>query len=122
MGPPNFRQTDYVDIVSQALTNYKDTKDGNSSIASPGSVIGRIWLTEYPLSGQAAGLGWPQDGMWGMSPMNFTKTWQSPNWSQWSPNAAINTVDITLLDMWGQPLYWSDTYPTEWSATLTVSE
>jgi len=122
MGPPNFRQTDYVDIVSQALTNYKDTKDGNSSIASPGSVIGRIWLTEYPLSGQAAGLGWPQDGMWGMSPMNFTKTWQNPNWSQWSPNAAINTVDITLLDMWGQPLYWSDTYPTEWSATLTVSE
>jgi hypothetical protein len=122
MGPPNFRQTDYVDIVSQALTNYKDTKDGNSSIASPGSVIGRIWLTEYPLSGQASGLGWPQDGMWGMSPMNFTKTWDNPNWSQWSPNAAINTVDITLLDMWGQPLYWSDTYNTEWSATVTVTE
>jgi hypothetical protein len=60
--------------------------------------------------------------MWGMSPMNFTKTWDNPNWSQWSPNAAINTVDITLLDMWGQPLYWSDTYNTEWSATVTVTE
>ena len=122
LGPPNFRQTDYVDIVSQALTNYKDTKDGNSSIASPGSVIGRIWLTEYPLSAQASGLGWPQDGMWGMAPMNFTKTWTSPNWSQWSPNSAINTVDITLLDQWGNPLFWSDQYPTEWSATVQVTE
>ena len=122
LGPSNFRQTDYVDIISQALTNYKDTKDGNSSISSPGSVIGRIWLTEYPLSGQASGLGWPQDGMWGMSPMTFTKTWQSPNWSQWSPNSAINTVDITLLDQWGVPLYWDNTFNTEWSATLTVTE
>ena len=122
LGPPNFRQTDYVDIVSQALTNYKDTKDGNSSISSPGSVIGRIWLTEYPLSGQASGLGWPQDGMWGMSPMTFTKTWQSPNWSQWSRNQSINTVDITLLDQWGLPLYWSDTFNTEWSATVAVTE
>jgi len=123
LGIPNFLQTDYVDIVSQALTNYKDTKDANSSISSPSSVIGRVYLTEYPLSSQAASnLGWPQNGMWGMSPMYFTKTWQSPNWSQWSPNQAVNNVDITLLDMWGKPLYWSSTYPTEWSATVTVTE
>jgi hypothetical protein len=123
LGIPNFLQTDYVDIVSQALTNYKDTKDANSSISSPGSVIGRIWLTEYPLSGQATNnSGWPQNGMWGMSPMSFVKTWQNPNWSQWSPNQAINTVDITLLDMWGRPLFWSSTFNTEWSATVTVTE
>jgi len=123
LGIPNFLQTDYVDIVSQALTNYKDTKDANSSIGSPGSVMGRVWLTEYPLSGQAtSNSGWPQNGMWGMSPMYFTKTWQSPNWSQWSPNQAINSVDVTLLDMWGRPLFWSSTYPTEWSATVTVTE
>ena len=123
LGVPNFLQTDYVDIVSQALTNYKDTKDANSSIGSPGSVIGRVWLTEYPLSGQATtNIGWPQNGMWGMSPMSFTKTWANPNWSQWSPNQAINSVDVTLLDMWGVPLYWTSTYNTEWNATVTVTE
>jgi hypothetical protein len=123
LGSPNFRYTDYVDIVSQALTNYKDTKDANSAILSPGSVIGRIWLTEYPLSGQATGtLGWPQNGLWNMGPMDFVKNWYHPNWSQWSPNQAINTVDITLLDMFGIPLPWSSTYNTEWSATLTVTE
>jgi len=122
MGIPNFRYTDYVDIVSQSLSNYKDTKDANSAVSSPAGVIGRIWLTEYPLSAQASGNAWPQDGMWGMGPMTFTKNWQHPNWSQWSPNQAINSVDITLLDMFGYPLPWSSTNNTEWSATLTVTE
>jgi len=121
MGVPNFRPTDYIDIVSKSLTNYKDTKDSNTAdaIIQP---IGRIWLTEYPLSGQTSAYGWPQDGMWGMSPMTFTKNWINPNWSQWSPNQAINNIDITLLDMWGNPLFWNSTFNTEWSATLTVTE
>ena len=123
LGAPNFRYTDYVDIVSQALTNYKDTKDSSTAILTPGSVIGRIWLTEYPLSGQATGtLGWPQNGLWNMGPMDFVKNWYHPNWSQWSPGQTINTVDITLLDMFGLPLPWSSTYNTEWSACLTVTE
>jgi hypothetical protein len=122
MGVPNFRYTDYVDIVSQTLTNYKDTKDANSAVGSPAGVIGRVWLTEYPLSGQTTGNAWPQDGMWGMGPMTFTKNWYSPNWSQWSPNQAVSSVDITLLDMFGIPLPWTSTYNTEWSATVTVTE
>jgi hypothetical protein len=122
MGVPNFRYTDYVDIVSQALTNYKDTKDGNSSVSSPAAVLGRIWLTEYPLASQASGNAWPQDGMWGMGPMTFVKNWQHPNWSQWSPNQTLSSIDISLLDMWGYPLPWTSTLNTEWSATLTVTE
>lgn len=121
MGIPNFRPTDYVDIVSKSLTNYKDTKDGNTSEQAP-QPMGRIWLTEYPLASQTIQFGSPQDGMWGMAPMTFTKTWVSPNWSQWSPNQSIYNVDITLLDMWGNPLFWNSTYSTEWSATLTVTE
>lgn len=121
LGVPNFRPTDYVDIVSRSLTNYKDTKDGNSSEAAP-QPMARVWLTEYPLASQTTQYGWPQDGMWGMAPMTFTKTWVNPNWSQWSPNQAINSVDVTLLDMWGNPLFWSSTFNTEWSATVTVTE
>ena len=121
-GVPNLRPTDYVDIVSQALTNYKDTKDANSSVQSPGSVIGRIWLNESWVNNQTASNGYPDPNLLGAAPLSMTKTWISPNWSQWSPNTAINTVDITLLDMWGVPLFWSSTYQTEWSATLTVTE
>jgi hypothetical protein len=122
LGVPNMLPTDYVDVSSQALTNYKDTKDANSSIQSPGSILGRIWLTENWISNQTGANGIPDPNLAGVTPINFCKTWISPNWSQWSPNQAINSVDITLLDMWGQPLFWTPTYQTEWSATVTVTE
>lgn len=122
LGVPNLKPTDYVDIVSQALTNYKDTKDANSSVQSPGSVLGRIWLNESFVNNQTASGGYPDPNLLGNAPLTLTKSWISPNWGQWSPNQAINTVDITLLDMWGNPLFWSPQYQTEWSATLTVTE
>jgi hypothetical protein len=122
LGVANLRPTDYVDIVSQALTNYKDTKDGNSSVASPGSVIARVWLNEGFVNNQTASGGYPDPNLLGGVPLTITKSWINPNWSQWSPNETINRVDITLLDMWGNPLFWSPTYQTEWSATLTVTE
>ena len=122
LGVPNLRPTDYVDIVSRSLTNYKDTKDANTSVQSPGSVIGRVWLNESNVNGQTASNGYPDPNLVGTAPLTVVKNWFNPNWSQWSPNQAINSVDITLLDMWGNPLFWNSTFPTEWSATLTVTE
>lgn len=122
MGPPNLRPTDYIDIVSNGLTNYKDTKDSNSSIQAPMNVIGRIWLTEANVNSASTGQSFADPNLVGTAPLAFVKTWAYPNWSQWSPNTAINSIDITLLDMWGNPVFWSPTYPTEWSATLTVTE
>jgi hypothetical protein len=121
-GTPNLRPTDYVDIVSNTLTNYKDTKDANSSVQSPGSVLGRIWLNEAWVNSQTATNGYPDPNLAGTAPLALTKTWVNPNWSQWSPNVSISSIDITLLDMWGNPLFWNPSYPTEWSATLTVTE
>jgi hypothetical protein len=116
---PNLLPTDYVDIVSTALTNYKDAKDANSSVASPGAVVGRIWLTE----GVANQSSLPADSTnVGGDPITVTKTWSNPNWSQWSPNQTINAVDIRLLDMYGDTLIWSSVNATEWSATLTLTE
>jgi hypothetical protein len=120
-GVPNLMPTDYVDIVSKTLSNYKDNKDDNSSQQSPGCVLGRIWLTEGQSASSVAN-GWPQASLQGQSPQVFTKNWYNPNWSQWSPNQSVSSVDITLLDMWGTPLYWSSTYATEWSATVTATE
>ena len=116
---PNLLPTDYVDIVSTALTNYKDAKDANSSVSSPGAVMGRIWLTEGAVNvsydpADAANVG--------DSPLTVTKTWSNPNWCQWSPNQTINAIDIRLLDMYGETLDWSNVNATEWSATLTLTE
>jgi len=121
-GVPNFKQTDYVDIVCPQLSNYKENKDANSDIQSTGGILGRIYLTEYPLASQTSQHAWPQDGMWGMAPMSFTKTWVNPNWSQWSVGQGISALTFSLIDQWGLPLFWSSTYPTEWSATITATE
>lgn len=116
---PNLLPTDYVDIVSTALTNYKDSKDANSSIGSPGAVVGRIWLTEGAVNQTSA----PADAQdVGGSPITVTKTWSNPNWSQWSPNQAVNSIDIRLIDMYGDTLPWSSINQTEWSATVTLTE
>jgi hypothetical protein len=116
---PNLLPTDYVDIVSTALTNYKDAKDANSSVASPGAVMGRIWLTEGAVNVSYN----PVDPTnVGDSPITVTKSWSNPNWCQWSPNQTINAIDIRLLDMYGDTLPWSSVNATEWSATLTLTE
>lgn len=116
---PNLLPTDYVDVVSTALTNYKDAKDANSSVGSPGAVIGRIWLTEGSVNVSYD----PVDPTnVGDSPLTVTKSWSNPNWCQWSPNQTVNSIDIRLLDMYGDTLPWSSTNATEWSATLTLTE
>lgn len=127
-GVINMLPTDYVDIVSSSLSNYKDAKDGNSTVASPAAVIGRVWLTDDftysatygTVSGSTIPVG--DASMKGGNPFTVLKKWAHPNWSQWSPNQTINTIDIRLLDMWGQQVIWTAQYPTEWSATLTLTE
>lgn len=122
---PNFLPTDYVDVVSKALTNYKDTKDTNSSEAAPVGVLGRIYLTDIPNLPSAITDGFIDPNIVGSGPFAFTKKWAIPNWSQWSPNQAVNQIDITLLDMWGNPLFWTNAYgcgSTEWQMTLVASE
>ena len=116
---PNLLPTDYVDVVSTALTNYKDAKDANSSISSPGAVLGRIWLTE----GTSNNSNGPANLLdVGSRPITVTKTWINPNWCKWSPNQTLNSLDIRLLDMYGDTIPWSSNNCAEWSATLTLTE
>jgi hypothetical protein len=119
-GPPNFLITDYVDIVSSSLTNYKDAKDTNSTLSAPNAVLGRIWLTEQTVD--VAGTSGFDATEVGSAPITVVKQWTNPNWCKWSPNQTVDKIDITLLDMFGYPVYWDPSFQTEWSATLTLTE
>ena len=122
---PKMFATDYVDIVSSSLTNYKEVKDMNTSEAAPMAVLGRVWLaegandynSEFPYTAP-----YTQTALGMHSPITVVKSWQNPNWCQWSPNQTVNTIDIKLLDQWGDVLPWDTQYPSEWSATLTLTE
>ena len=119
-GPPNLLITDYVDIVSSSLTNYKDAKDTNSTLAAPNAVLGRIWLTEQTVD--VAGTSGFDATEVGSAPISVVKQWTNPNWCKWSPNQTIDKIDITLLDMFGYPVFWDPNFQTEWSGTLTLTE
>ena len=116
---PNLLGTDYVDVVSSELTNYKDAKDANSSLGSPGAVLARIWMVESTVNNSND----PADLMnLGSRPFTVIKSWTSPNWCQWSPNHTVDSLDIRLIDMYGNNLFWTSGAPTEWSGTLTFTE
>jgi hypothetical protein len=116
---PNLLATDYVDVVSSELTNYKNAKDANSSLGSPGAVLARIWMVESTVNNSNE----PADLMnMGSRPFTVIKSWTSPNWCQWSPNQTVDSIDIRLIDMYGNNLFWTSGAPTEWSATLTFTE
>jgi hypothetical protein len=61
-----------------------------------------------------------------VAPMTFTPvinaSWNTPNFNKWSPEEALSSIDFQLRDMYGNPLYWSSDWNTEFQATLTVSE
>ena len=121
---PNFLPTDYIDVVSKALTNYKDVKDSNSNEQSPQGVIARIYLTDNLVAGTTT-VSMTDPNPLGSAPFAFTKKWANPNWSQWSPNQAINQLDFKLLDMWGETIFWTNTKAcanTEWMMTIVASE
>ena len=122
---PNFLPTDYIDIVSKALTNYKDVKDSNSNEQAPQGVIARIYLTDNLVNAAATVNSFTDPNTIGAAPFTFTKKWLIPNWCQWSPNEAINQLDFKLLDMWGETLYWTNATScanTEWEMTIVASE
>ena len=122
---PNFLPTDYIDVVSKALTNYKDVKDSNTNEQAPQGVLARIYLTDNAVNAASTTTSYSDPNAVGGAPFSFTKKWSNPNWSQWSPNQAINQLDFKLLDMWGDTLYWTNQTScanTEWQMTLVASE
>ena len=122
---PNFLPTDYIDVVSKALTNYKDVKDSNTNEQAPQGVLARIYLTDNSVSAAATSTSFTDPNAVGGAPFSFTKKWATPNWCQWSPNEAVGQLDFKLLDMWGDTLYWTNQTScanTEWQMTLVASE
>lgn len=122
---PNFLPTDYIDVVSKALTNYKDVKDSNTNEQAPQGVLARVYLTDNAVNAASTTTSYSDPNAVGGAPFSFTKKWSSPNWSQWSPNQAINQLDFQLLDMWGDILYWTNQTScanTEWQMTIVASE
>jgi hypothetical protein len=114
---PDLLYTDYIDIVSSTLNQFKRVKDTNSTDIATSDVIARIYLNPQDTS-QNVGVG----STLGTFSFVITTAFKNVNWCKWSPEQALESIDIELLDMFGQRLPWSTAYNTEFSMTLLASE
>jgi hypothetical protein len=128
---PNMLYTDYVDICSSTLTKFKRVKDTNSTDNRRDDVICRVYLTGNNSSTDPG----TNSGTANQSGSNSTATvvpftympiinisWITPNFNKWSPEEVLSSIDFKLYDMYGNPLFWSSQWNTEFQATLTLSE
>jgi hypothetical protein len=122
---PNMLYTDYVDICSSTLTKYKRVKDTNSTSAARQDVVCRVYLTANdastdPTTNSVVANTGTNPPMMFLPIINVS--WATPNFNKWSVEEALSGIDFQLYDMYGNPLFWTSAYNTEFQATLTVSE
>jgi hypothetical protein len=110
---PQLIYTPYIDIYSDALTNYQKLKDTDSSISRRKGLISRVYLS---------GVGGPQvtstsyidptngntvagSSSLGCYPFTLTFDLNSPKIINWSPDTAVNSLDFQVRDCYGDLLF-----------------
>jgi len=100
---PNFLYTPYIDIFSDALTNYQALKDTDSSTIRRKGLLARIYLS---------GVGNPQitstgstGNALGAEPFSLTFDLNSPKVINWTPDTAVNSLDFQVRDCYGDLLF-----------------
>jgi hypothetical protein len=111
--PPNLIYTKYVDIVSNNLTKFQRVKDADTNLLNKTNVIARVYLTAPNTRTDPNAFGGPFNLCWDPN---------TPKMAMWSPNETINELDFRLYDEFGQLLYWSQEYNSEFQLTLLASE
>jgi len=114
---PNLLFTDYIDIVSSTLCKFKRVKDTNSTDTAQSDVIARVYLCAQDTRENMG-----QGDAYGSRPFVINVGYKNINWCKWSPEESLQQIDITLLDMFGNPLPWTTAYGTEFQMTLLASE
>jgi len=136
---PDFLYTPYIDIYSDALTNYQKLKDTDSSTSRRKGLLSRVYLS---------GVGTPQittngyanedfltivpSTALGSNPFILTYDLNNPKIINWTPDTAINSLDFQLRDCYGdllwnyQPAVYAgeflEVYNTEFQMTLLCVE
>lgn len=126
---PNFLYTPYIDIYSDALTNYQTLKDTDSSVSRRKGLVSRLYLANAnSIQTTTAG------GALGTAPFVACYDFNSPKVIGWSPDTAINSLDFQVRDCYGDLLftnsvetfnsitYLTEVFNTEFQMTLLCIE
>ena len=110
--------TDYIDIISDKLSQYMKVRDGETTQVPETDILCRVFLTP-PNSASTPDISGNQLGT-----RPFKMTWD-PNTTKffrWTPNEAIYDFDIQVKDMYGDLVPWSGKWPFEFHMNMLASE
>jgi hypothetical protein len=97
----NSSYTDYVDILSDKITNYVKVKDGSSSNFSSGSMICRVFANnEISIPTMDATTTYPVT----CRPFPIYRKFVCPKQIRWNPDATVDWLDVRVVDMYGDPV------------------
>jgi hypothetical protein len=126
---PNFLYTPYIDIYSDALTNYQSLKDTDSSVSRRKGLVSRLYLANANSIQTTT-----PNGALGTAPFVACYDFNSPKVIGWSPDTAINSLDFQVRDCYGDLLftnavesfnsitYLTEIFNTEFQMTLLCIE
>jgi len=147
---PNFLYTPYIDIYSDALTNYQRLKDSDSSTSKRKGLVSRVYLSgvgnpqyttdvttvvyapedEDGRPGNKISISQSSNAL-GCEPFVLTFDLNSPKVINWTPDTAVNTLDFQLRDCYGDLIFTAipssapgggEVFNTEWQMTLLCVE
>jgi hypothetical protein len=117
-GPAPMTYTSFIDICSTRLTQFQRVKDATTLVNNVNSdVIARV----YPCPPNVL-LNNSQSGQLFAEPWVMTIDYNTPKHIRCNPDQAITNFDIQLKDEFGQIIYWSTEFPTEYQMTFLASE
>jgi hypothetical protein len=117
-GVPTMLATRWVDICSSRLTQFQRVKDATTLPQNLTSdVIARVYAVP---PGQSMNDDMP--GQILAIPNIFCIDYNTPKHIKWSPDQAVNNFDVQVFDEYGQLMYWSPEYQTEYQMTILASE
>ena len=112
-GAPKLLYTRFIDIVSDRLAKFQRVKDADTLLTNKTSIVARIFLTAPNTRVDPTASGGPFDLTWDPN---------TPKHSSWSTDEAIYELDFRMYDEYGELLYWTPKFNTEFQASMLASE
>lgn len=113
LGSPQLIFTRFIDITSSRLAKFQRVKDADTIQTNKSNHVCRVYLTAPNTR---------VDPTATPGPFDICIDPNTPKHSMWSIDEAIYELDFQMYDEYGQPLFWSPTYNTEFQLTLLASE
>lgn len=119
-GVASLLYTQYIDIVSDVLTQYQELTDTSTDTTNPNHIICRVYIANEVSIPQVDVSGNPV--LPGTQYAIIHRQFKNPKILRWNGQNSVDRVDLRLLDDLGRPLYVPANGATDYQLVLSAVE